>query len=130
MALIAPKPWPIPINTQSCMITAGVMYSASIKGTEINSLICEAYDLIHKYENFYGDTNMRSECNDRLDRVRNLVILQWPKYQGMTGQSTLTGSLIYGSKEDYSLKSKNPWYKPIEELAKAIAWNLGLYKIS
>lgn len=63
------------------------------KGIEINRLLIKAYDMIHKYENFYNNTNRRSELNDRLDNVKRWAHSQWGYvgYSGFTGHQGVSG---------------------------------------
>ena len=67
------------------------------KGIEINRLLIKAYDMIHKYENFYNDTNRRSELNDRLDNVKRWAHSQW----GYVGVSGYTGSVGHAGFSGY-----------------------------
>lgn len=101
--LVAPKPWPQPINTQTYCLTAGTYnynhnpnyIPPNEKGIEVKRLLYKAYEAIHKYENFHGDTNRRSELNDRVDKIKEWMISQWPDIYGSMGVSG-TGAVMGG----------------------------------
>jgi len=103
MRLIPTQPWPPPINTQTAYLTGGAFsyqqdqnYIADPNGLKAKQMLYKAYECIHKYENFHGNTNRRSELNDRIDKVKEWMIEQWPDISsgyGPSGVSSAMGQL-------------------------------------
>lgn len=131
-------------------------YTPDPHGMEVKGCIYKAYEAIHKYENFYGGTNRRSELNDRLDQVKEWMIQQWPDIRtssyGSSGwsssgwASTLGGILPSASisptasispapstsiQEAYVGKYKQDskgWSRILSDLGRGLVGSLGLYK--
>ena len=118
------------INTQTYCLTGGAYYPSDSMQSDPNGVaakaaLYKAYEAIHKYENFHGDTNRRSELNDRLDQVKEWMISQWPDIRtgsyGVSGFSGFSTSLPGGMSVRYTPPYQSNAYKPPKKsLVKAI----------
>jgi len=139
MGLVAPNPW-IYINTQTACLTGATFsyqqdqtYIADPNGLKAKQMLYKAYEAIHKYENFHGDTNRRSELNDRVDKVKEWMIEQWPDISTSTyGTSAWSNTLSSLSGFNTSVAAatvvQQTQNKVWSDTIKQLALDLGLYK--